>query len=286
MEQRVSDTENRRNGESEIQKIRDLDGTHASHEAALATPVRTLPEAVELSFNGAPGEDVLFRFARALKAFEVSADVRMNAPELEIAFAEWWRTAKPRAKVPPDADFDECRLLFLDAFDKARAPLGANPLKQAIERADKMSPPPEADRYPSQRLKRLVSVCYQLQLLAGEAPFFISVRDAAFVLGITKLQTVSAYLAGLVRDGILREVEKGKLEGRKATRFKYVRAGEVSKAGAKGARQPTTPVKPSPAAASALTPSPAGAECWKQPQRARSKTTPDLPPGRLTRGSA
>jgi hypothetical protein len=240
-EQRDAVTENLRNGASEIPKIRDSNGTHATHEAALATPVWTLPEAVKLSMTGVAGDDMLFRFARAMKAFETTTEVRQNEPELENAIADWYRTAQQKGKVPPDTDFDECRMLFLHAWEHVRAPLGANPLEEAIKRADRLPPPPEANRYQKAGLKRLVSVCHQLQLLAGEAPFFLSVRDAASILGTTKLETVSAFLAGLVRDGVLREVEKGKLEGRRASRFKYVRSGEASKAGNNGMRQPARP---------------------------------------------
>jgi len=50
-------------------------------------------------------------------------------------------------------------------------------LAEAIRRADSNPMPPQAKRYSSPKLKRLVAVCCQLQLLQGNSPFFLGVRD-------------------------------------------------------------------------------------------------------------
>ena len=112
----------------------------------LSACVRTLPEAVRLSINDGWTIDSPFIFARALKAFEITTGARLAESDLEAAFALLWSTAKPH--LPPDADFDEYRFDFLDRFAKTRAPLGSNPLQEAIRHARAATPPPEASRYP------------------------------------------------------------------------------------------------------------------------------------------
>lgn len=205
------------------QSVRDNRVTHATQETEdvppLARCVKTLPEAVQLSLKDGVNERCLFTFARALKAFEITTGTRLSPDDLARAFSLWWNTTKPQ--LLPEADFDEYRFVFEDVFARTRSPLGANHLREAIRRADTSPPPPEANRYTSPRLKQLVAVCYHLQRLQGDAPFFLSIRDAADVLGTKRLEQASAMLAGLIRDGILIEIAKGAPGGGRATRFRF-----------------------------------------------------------------
>lgn len=208
------------NGETERQSDGDADGTQETKDVPpLAASVTTLQEAVQLSLKDGLKEGCLFTFARALKAFELTHDRRLPPAELPAAFSQWWTAAKPL--LPPDADFDEWRFEFEDIFAKTNAPLGANSLQEAIRRVDSHPLPPQAERYASPKLKRLVAVCYHLQSLQRHSPFFLGVRDAAKIGGARGLPQALAWLAGLVRDGILTEVEKGKRGGRRATRFRF-----------------------------------------------------------------
>jgi hypothetical protein len=174
-------------------------------------------EAVQLSLKDGLTENCLFILARALKAFEITHDRRLPPAELQNAFSLWWSAAKPL--LPPDADFDEYRFDFEDTFAKTHAPLGSNSLQEAIRRADASPLPPQAERYSSPKLKRLVAVCFQLQLLQGNSPFFLGARDAARIMGTKNFYHANALLGGLVRDGILTEVEKG--TRKRATRFRF-----------------------------------------------------------------
>lgn len=217
--QRDTVTENQRKGRNGVS-----DGTQATEEAPpLAARVKTLPEAVQTSLSeqfASHSKDLGFVFARALKAFEVTTGTKLSKADLENAFTLWWARAEP--KLPAGSPRDECRVLFLDAFLKARVPLGANPLAEAIRRADAGSPPPEADRYrTSPKLCRLVAVCFHLQILSGDCPFFIGTRDAAKVADTASLRTSLAMLNGLVHDGILLLVAKGTPGGRLASRYRY-----------------------------------------------------------------
>jgi hypothetical protein len=171
-----------------------------------------------LSLQNGIKEDVLFNYARAIKAFEVTQNCRLPPNELQMAFSLWWQEAKPL--LPEDADFDEYRFTFEDSYSKTRAPLGANHLEQAIRRADTLPLPPEATRYTG-KLKRLVGTCYHLQVLAAGAAFFLSTRDAARILGKKRARDGMIALNGLVRDGVLSPVEKGRPGGRRASRFRY-----------------------------------------------------------------
>ena len=186
----------------------------------IATRVTTVREAVQLSLKDGLTENCLFIFARALLAFEATAGIKLQPPDLKSAFTLWWSMAKPL--LAADADFDEWRYVFEDARAKARCPLGTNALAEAIRRADtEPLPLKEAERCTSPKIKRLVAVCYHLQILAGNNPFFISVRDAAKIAGIKSKRTADAILNGLVQDGVLRVAEKGKPGVRRATRFRY-----------------------------------------------------------------
>lgn len=185
----------------------------------VAIHVTTVLEAVQLSLKDGLTENCLFAFARALLAFEATTGIKLRPPDTNSAFTLWWSMAK--SLLPADADFEIWRYVFVDARAKARCPLGANVLAEAIHRADtEPLPPQEAERCTSPTIRRLLAVCYYLQILAGDNPFFISVRDAAKITGIKK-DTAAAILNGLVQDGFLRLVEKGKSGGVRATRFRY-----------------------------------------------------------------
>ncbi len=182
----------------------------------LATSVKTLQEAVQISLKEGVIENCLFIFSRALKAFEITNDRRLSQLDLQGVFSLWWNTAKPF--LPLGADFDEYRFDFEDTFAKTNAPLGSNSLEEAVRRADASPLPPQAERYTSPKLKRLIAVCFQLQNLQGSSSFFLSVRAAARIMGMKNLYQVNALMGGLVRDGILIETEKG--TRRRATRFR------------------------------------------------------------------
>ena len=187
----------------------------------IATRITTIQEAVQLALKDSWTENCLFVFARLLKAFEVTTGTKLKPEDQAAAFSVWWQTAQSMSWLPADANFDEYRHEFEAIFPKVKTPHGANPLEEAIRQADNNPMPPQAKRYSSPKLQRLVAVCRQLQLLQGNALIFLSVRDAARILGTKNLNWANAMLAGLVHDGILSKVEKGKPGGKLATRFKF-----------------------------------------------------------------
>lgn len=211
------------NGDLEKQRDRETHDVQDTQDVPpLAASVGTLQEAVQLSLADGFSKKSLFIFSRALRAFEVTNKRRLPPDEVESAFSLWWHTAKHL--LPSEADFDEFRFLFMDTFSKTKVALGANPLDEAIRRADSMTLPPQASLYESPKLKRLVAVCCHLGQMAGNGTFFLGVRDAARILRTKDRNGASAMLAGLVRDGVLILIEKGKSGGKRASRFRIASA--------------------------------------------------------------
>ena len=230
-EQRDGESEKQSNGEQSDRETekprnprnRDIDDTHDTHEVPpLAARVWTLQEAARIALEWQGGGDVVFNFARAVKAFEVTKGSPLPKGELPGAFSVWWSAAKAiNGVLPAGADFEEYLFQFLDSFDRAKTPLGANVIEAAKLSMDKSGPPPEASRYTSPKIVRLVHLCHELQRIAGDAPFFLSVRSAARIIDCPRYETVLAFLNGLERDGILTLVSKGTLDCRRASRFRF-----------------------------------------------------------------
>jgi hypothetical protein len=227
-EQRDRESENQSIGEAEIQSFRGYGETHETDDTHELPPfgvcVDSLLKAVQIALADKSPGDPVFRYARAVKAFEKHIDKRLPVNELPAAFNIWWSVAK--TSLPPETDREECLYLFLDAYDKAKTPLGCNVIDNALSNVNSGTPPPEAGRYESPKLKRLVHLCSELQKLVGDDfPFFLSLRDAARAIGLSNksLALVSAFMRGLERDQVLTPVERGKSGGKKATRYRYNR---------------------------------------------------------------
>jgi hypothetical protein len=184
--------------------------------------VGTLQKAAQMALADKSNGDPVFRFARAVKAFELTMDARLPEKELPGAFNVWWSMAE--SSLPADTDRDECMFLFLDAYAKAKTPLGSNVIQNALNNVASSPAPLAVNRYESQKLKTLVHLCYELQKLSGDSPFFLSLRDAARSIGLSvkSLHHVSAFMHGLHRDGIIEPVEIIKPGGHRATRYRYV----------------------------------------------------------------
>lgn len=57
-------------------------------------------------------------------------------------------------------------------------------------------------------MRHLVALCRELQLAAKEGPFFLTCRDAGWLLGIT-YQLANRWLVKLEKDGVLLRVGTG-----------------------------------------------------------------------------
>ena len=93
-----------------------------------------------------------------------------------------------------------------------------------VERAKQNGIPKIAERYQTEHIRQLVSVCRELQREAGKESFFlpVSVVVDLFNLGDGGRMRASRWLNGLVLDGVLELVERGGPQGRRVSRFGYL----------------------------------------------------------------
>lgn len=165
-------------------------------------------------------------FGRALKAVPGLADA--DAESLLPYVRHWHKIGVERGLIGTDiveVTLDD----FKRAWPKILFPKGANPMVQIIERAKAAPLPPDADKYESKPMKRLVAVCYQLQEASGNKPFFLACRTAGKALNV-HYGTASIMLRLLVEGQTLRIVakggqqilENGKAVPGRATRYRYV----------------------------------------------------------------
>lgn len=92
---------------------------------------------------------------------------------------------------------------------------------EAKRRLKFTQPPPVASNYQCSKIKALIHLCHELQLLAEDRPFFLSVRGAASQIDSTNLNHAGALLDGLVEDGVLTLVERGRPGARRASRYRF-----------------------------------------------------------------
>jgi DNA-binding transcriptional ArsR family regulator len=158
----------------------------------------------------------VFELARALKAISTIADA--PAADLKDIVREWHNRALPHISTKP---FEETWIDFLKAWPNVRFPRGAEPVRQAFERALAEPLPKIALQYDGPKCRILVALCRELQRLAGEQPFYLACRTAGTLLDVDHT-TANRWLFLLAEDGILEVVKQGSRESRKASRFRYL----------------------------------------------------------------
>lgn len=214
MVQRVRDTEILRN-----QRTRDTHDTEDTQEVPPPGPsVKTIQEAALAAIVDTSVGDPVFKLCRALKGFEKSTGTKLGQSDLSCAFSYWWNFPGSRADLDDNLTYEENLLLFHEAFKVARTALGENVIETAVRNINYKKLPPEANKYSSPRLKRLVHLCFELQMLNGKDPFFLGSRDAGKVISCAHIHA-AGFLKGLVNDGILILVSVGH-RGR-ASRYRF-----------------------------------------------------------------
>lgn len=103
-------------------------------------------------------------------------------------------------------------------------------LRAVWEAAAHAPPPPIASRYYLAGLRKLVTLCYALQLAAGDATWFLACRHAAALIG-AEYHAVSRWLGKLEKDGVLLRISTGwkpvrgeppPEENRRANEYRYL----------------------------------------------------------------
>ncbi len=158
----------------------------------------------------------LFDLARGVKTLERERGQEYSERDLKRVFGRWFRKSRPclRAGQTRAQYWDE----FLRGGDVAQVALDEGGLLTAWQQTKKSEPPEWARVFKSAAGRMLVSLCWQLQKLAGEHDFFLSCYSAGKLLQVTPVHTASL-LRALVAKGVLRIVEKG-CTG-KATRYRF-----------------------------------------------------------------
>jgi hypothetical protein len=129
--------------------------------------------------------------------------------------ADWHQRALPVIRTKP---LDESMQDFIVAWNRIKSlPLS---LERVVEKAKSAPTPPIAMHY-GEPLRLLVRVCQALQKEWGDRPFFLSVREAERISGMSRMEAWRAFQV-LQFDEILKLETMGTLKGRKATQWKYL----------------------------------------------------------------
>ena len=102
--------------------------------------------------------------------------------------------------------------------------------------------PEAAEGCDQPEVRRLVSLCRELQRSAGSNPFYLSCRKAAELLGVGR-DKAHRWLFMLMNDRLLEEVCKSDFRTKRARRYRYL--GEMSN-GQTGAEKPSIAHKKQP----------------------------------------
>jgi hypothetical protein len=145
----------------------------------------------------------IFEFARTIKTLPQFTEA--DPKQFREIVKAWHNRALPNIRTK---EFEETWIDFLKAWPRIKYLKGQEPIMNVFEKAISLEPPKVAlEKYPEHdKLKVLVSLCRELQRAAGQNPFFLSVRTAGRLLGVSRI------------------VEKGGTAQtvRKATRYRYI----------------------------------------------------------------
>ncbi len=155
--------------------------TEQTEQSEAIVRVGGIEEAIRetLPFEYGTRNRKIFEFARAVKSMAQYSDA--NPRDLRPLVEKWHRQALPNIRTK---EFEETWIDFLKAWPRIRYKTGEEPMAQIFERAVKLEPPRIAiEKYPTNpNLQLLVSLCRELQLAAGDEPFYLSVRTAGRLL--------------------------------------------------------------------------------------------------------
>ena len=143
-------------------------------------------------------------------------------PALRHEAFDLWHT-NARSFLRPEESRDDYFIEFLEACVYARTPCGESRMDEILEKCQKLSPPEIAVRNFSDASKILfITFCRELQRKHGREPFFLSCREVQRLFHLKSHTAGARWLNAAVSLGILKPIEKGKLDGRKATTFHYL----------------------------------------------------------------
>ena len=132
---------------------------------------------------GIIGNEPVFRLCQYLKGIVPEGTV---SDELHGVILQWWENSKQILITNGFDDFTTVWIMFVDLWDtpgKIKFPK-RDSFRTAKGRAEmRTENRPELSPLQDEKLVDLAHVCYELQQLNGEEPFFLSGKDAGTVIG-------------------------------------------------------------------------------------------------------
>ena len=164
----------------------------------------------------------LFVLARGVLALEGARGKAYSLAELRDIFRQWYASALPYVR--ENLTSDDYFMEFCELHDYADTPLGGGIVEKAWLLAQSEPPPLEAKQFDSPDLQLLTALCWQLQRIVGDDPFYISCRTVQRLFGLETHAQAARRLRGLVRVGVLEEEAKGGPLTQRASRYFFTGA--------------------------------------------------------------
>jgi len=178
-------------------------------------PTSCVTSAITQTLPAGPGQRrrCLFDLSRLLKRITPDA----SRDELREIVRAWHQQALPFIRTK---EFDETWADFTDAWELVRRPAGCS-FQAAAKAADLDIPPFIIERYDG-NLRRLASLCRQLQMRWGDRPFPLGCQKAADYLGVSNKMHAWRLLNTLQADRIIVLEKLGTKKSKKASEYRYL----------------------------------------------------------------
>jgi hypothetical protein len=216
----ASDTERQSNIVTESQRNRETDVTEAiAYSSVSVCLCLTIDDAIQLALPSKihQNNDRLFTLARAVKNLEIQS-AKFTPAQLREVFSRWFTRAAEFLR--PEQTREDYMIQFLNAYASAKVPLGEGVISQAWKLAQEKPLPPEAlENFEDSKLRLVVALCRELQIIAGQGPFYLSARTVQQLLKQEGHATAARWLRSLCVLQILTEIEKG--SGVRASRYRF-----------------------------------------------------------------
>lgn len=161
-------------------------------------------------------DQMLFWLARGLLNMKSLTEI-----EAEDIFDRWHSKSRAAEVLRPEQSRDEYFLQFMHKRSLARVPLDSREtIDLAWKAANENDVPEVALRFKDRAIQRVVSLCRELQRIAGLEPFYLSCRTVQRLLGHDHHSKAAVWLTGFCKVRIIEEVEKGTRP--RASRYRYL----------------------------------------------------------------
>ncbi len=183
--------------------------------SALSVTSLSVDQVLASTQPGATGErnSMLMNLARGLKFNAGLVDT--SPPVLREIVRRWYQQA---LQTIATKDFDTTWADFIHAYERARYPLGENPVDAAALTVDPHDLPDVAADYSSENTRQVIGLCWAMAK-KNDGKFFLSTHDLAARLK-SDAMTVWRLMMMLDHDGVIKCVERG--NKRKANRYRWI----------------------------------------------------------------